>query len=263
MTAYECPRCAYSTGHLANFLTHLSRKKECKALHSDVSTEKIKSDFLKTRDDERKHECVYCKTKFKFSSSRNRHMSTCDKRNKNTTVDNNKLTKMMLALSRQIAQVQKSVDKKISVSTQHKPSSQLRITLPPNERIFNFQTLDYSGQYETVFQNILEIYYGNGHKRIGIGETDITTETTHIEIKRWSNYKDGIGQLVSYNSVDPKQELVLYLFGKCGQETRTHAGYVFENLSNSFKFYEIYIKDKQVFRTNIISLETEILCNLI
>ena len=59
---------------------------------------------------------------------------------------------------------------------------------------------------EQFYQLIVEKYLGHTHKRITCGITDITTETIHAEIKRWNNFKEAIGQLTTYNIVDPKEE---------------------------------------------------------
>jgi hypothetical protein len=66
---------------------------------------------------------------------------------------------------------------------------------------------------EAFYQSILEEYLGNGHKKLPIGITDVTTDTCHAEIKEWSCYKEAIGQLMAYNVCDPKEKLEMYMFG--------------------------------------------------
>jgi len=46
----------------------------------------------------------------------------------------------------------------------------------------------------------------------------VTTDTAHIEIKRWMNYTQCIGQLIAYNVQCPRDELHAYMFDKtCGE----------------------------------------------
>lgn len=69
---------------------------------------------------------------------------------------------------------------------------------------------------ERFYQNIVEKFLGGTHKKVLCGVTDVTTDNIHAEIKNAKDYKTAIGQLVSYNSVDNKKQLQLYLFGpKC------------------------------------------------
>lgn len=66
---------------------------------------------------------------------------------------------------------------------------------------------------ETYYQKFLETVLNGKHKRLKCGETDITTDIFHAEIKEWKLYKSAIGQLICYNRHDPRPELRLYLFG--------------------------------------------------
>jgi hypothetical protein len=38
----------------------------------------------------------------------------------------------------------------------------------------------------------------------------ITTDSCHAEIKKWSSWKETIGQLTCYNVADPKESLEMY-----------------------------------------------------
>jgi hypothetical protein len=66
---------------------------------------------------------------------------------------------------------------------------------------------------EIYYQRYLEKHLGGYHKVTKYGITDISTETHHIEIKRWKNFKSALGQLVCYNHGDNKQ-LVVAFFGE-------------------------------------------------
>lgn len=75
-------------------------------------------------------------------------------------------------------------------------------------------------KYEELVNKKNEIYYQKflerkllaTHKKTTHGITDITTNNEHIEIKHWKNYKNALGQLLSYNHNDNKS-LCAYFFG--------------------------------------------------
>jgi len=66
---------------------------------------------------------------------------------------------------------------------------------------------------EIYYQRFLEKHFQATHKVTKYGVTDITTETHHIEIKCWKNYKGCLGQLMAYNFSEDKQ-LIAALFGE-------------------------------------------------
>lgn len=41
----------------------------------------------------------------------------------------------------------------------------------------------------------------------------MTTDTAHIEVKRWENWKDALGQLIVYGDEMPREELIVYFYG--------------------------------------------------
>ena len=66
---------------------------------------------------------------------------------------------------------------------------------------------------EEFYQILLEDFLNGTHKVLSCCITDISTETLHAEIKDWCNWKDAVGQILCYNSIDPKKDLHVYLFG--------------------------------------------------
>ncbi len=93
---------------------------------------------------------------------------------------------------------------------------------------------------EYFFQKILELHFRATHKKLPCGETDITTDEFHAEIKEWNCYKEAIGQLVCYNSFDPRHELRIYLFGKYIQRMKDIALVVFKQQRiRPFEFVEV------------------------
>jgi hypothetical protein len=72
-----------------------------------------------------------------------------------------------------------------------------------------------SERKEKYYQAILEKEFQAGHLRIvRVGETDITTEDSHIEIKRWSDSDKVMGQLRRYQRSVKKARLCAYFFGR-------------------------------------------------
>jgi hypothetical protein len=63
---------------------------------------------------------------------------------------------------------------------------------------------------EIYYQRFLEKMLGSGHNITKYGITDITTNTQHIEIKCWKNYKNCMGQLLAYNHRDTKQMIAAF-----------------------------------------------------
>ena len=91
---------------------------------------------------------------------------------------------------------------------------------------------------------ILENYFNASHKTLKCGITDITTDNMHAEIKAWDCWKESIGQLITYNTLDPRNELHVYLFGKYGPSSKQMA---FEVLvKNNFKVFDCIIEDKTI-----------------
>ncbi len=93
---------------------------------------------------------------------------------------------------------------------------------------------------EAYYQNLLEIYFNSGHKQLKVGITDITTETSHIEIKKWDCWKEAIGQLFVYNNECPRDDLQVHLFGKYGETCKKDAvGHLTKYNIKCFEFKHI------------------------
>lgn len=73
---------------------------------------------------------------------------------------------------------------------------------------------------EKEYQHHLEKELNGKHLKNTHGITDITTEDTHVEIKKWSDYKSALGQLLSYNNAIPKENLSVYFFGYYPEEKK-------------------------------------------
>lgn len=84
---------------------------------------------------------------------------------------------------------------------------------------------------EKFYQTILEDFLQGTHQRLSCGETDITTETFHAEIKHWESWKHAAGQILAYNNADPKDELRVYFFGKYGKKNKEIALNFYKNIN--------------------------------
>lgn len=98
---------------------------------------------------------------------------------------------------------------------------------------------------ESFYQKLLEGHLGGTHKRLSIGETDVTTDDCHAELKRWDCWKEALGQLLSYKCADEKEKLHVYFFGKYGRKKEAIdvlkkfgiAVYEFEVVENGYKVH--------------------------
>lgn len=61
---------------------------------------------------------------------------------------------------------------------------------------------------------------GKKEVKTPLGRIDILTNVELIEIKEYKNWKNGIGQLISYSKFHPGKELCLYLFGEITSDIR-------------------------------------------
>lgn len=85
-----------------------------------------------------------------------------------------------------------------------------------------------SKRNEMYYQKFLEKYFSATHKKTKFGITDISTDTHHIEIKHWRQYKHALGQLLSYNEFDNKQ-LSAYFYGSINQPQKSNIIQLFQN----------------------------------
>jgi hypothetical protein len=105
---------------------------------------------------------------------------------------------------------------------------------------------------ETFYQSVVEGYLRGTHKKLESGYvTDISTEDTHVEIKNWKNFRESIGQLISYNVEDHKPYLQVYLFGTKTNKIKEVATRIFKSLD--IKMFTFDVDTKHV---DIIDLDT-------
>lgn len=105
---------------------------------------------------------------------------------------------------------------------------------------------------EKFFHTVLEDCLDGSHKKLQVGVTDITTDTFHAEIKDWKDWQNAIGNLMSYNDEDPKEQLHIYLFGRCGDNIKEAACKTLGRLN--IKPFECILVEDGV---NVIDLKTK------
>jgi len=94
---------------------------------------------------------------------------------------------------------------------------------------------------EHDYQHTLESVVHGNHRRNLYGITDITTDDAHIEIKKWSDYKTALGQLIAYNHGERKKDLYVYFFGPYAQDKK-------EKVVELFKAQGINVVELCVYR---------------
>ena len=67
---------------------------------------------------------------------------------------------------------------------------------------------------EYFYQDFLERHLCGSHCRFKYGQTDVSTDNIHAEIKEFNKWKNAFGQLLYYNHVSPRSDLRIYLYGK-------------------------------------------------
>ncbi len=67
---------------------------------------------------------------------------------------------------------------------------------------------------EKYYQRLMEMSTGGKSKKCLAGVVDIVTNNFIIEIKRWTSFKNAIGQILSYSIYHPNKNKCLYMFGK-------------------------------------------------
>ena len=114
---------------------------------------------------------------------------------------------------------------------------------------------------ECYFQYYMEDYLNGKPMNLGNGRTDITNIKIHAELKIWTGWKNGIGQLRAYRRAEYRDEMHLYLFGKSPKNKDEHIrtiidedikpfemiikpyGFDIIDLNNKQKVHSIYNKD--------------------
>lgn len=241
---FKCKRCGYETDDLSNFKKHLKRKIPCEATLENIDVHTLLQECSKP-DSNKKCGCEVCGKLFASKSGFFYHMKTTQCANN----QNAKLKKEIVELKKHVTTLQEpsTTSDDIVESTKHVTSLQKLSTT--SDEIFsldnetesftreNFIALQLELQYyknrktEIFYQLLLESVLDGGHKKLSVGVTDITTSDCHAEIKEWKSWKEAVGQLNSYNVVDPKRNLAVYLFGVYSPASKSKAVHVLTQLN--------------------------------
>lgn len=59
--------------------------------------------------------------------------------------------------------------------------------------------------------------------RLKAGMTDFTSETEHIEVKRWDSWKDALGHMLVIQEEMPRPKRLVYFYGSLSENTKALA----------------------------------------
>ena len=93
---------------------------------------------------------------------------------------------------------------------------------------------------ESYFQPYMEIYLRGTHMKLDTGISDITNDKMHAELKTWSNWKSGMGQLFAYVFSAYREELHIYFFGPSPKNKNL---YIKALLSYNIQPFEMILND--------------------
>jgi hypothetical protein len=239
---YECPRCGYNSKVNTNFKKHLLSKTLCNPTKADITLDDIKNEFFNKKVNNQ-FECECCHKNYSTKETLRMHKKICKKNNdiddevtdislNNDNTDND-VNQVVVSKNKndstKIVEYKKEIQRLKSEVLYYKTKPKTQQD-QENDRLkqeIERQKLELiyykTKRNETYYQKFLEKVLGAGHKRLKCGETDITTEKFHAEIKEFKHFKGAIGQLLCYNNDDPKEELRLYLFGSYKESKMTLA----------------------------------------
>lgn len=237
--SHKCKRCGYETNESFNYWKHLKRINACPAKLSDISTTELLNAFNESRNEGKTLPCRFCRKLFGTKQTKYQHEQRCKKNPTHQTLDNTDNTANLAEEHRRLTEQLKLANQEKEKANQEKERY---------EKLY-YDALQTKRKCERTYQDILERYYGQGHKTLQSGVTDITTDTFHGEIKAWNCWKEAIGQLRCYNSDDPKAELHVYLFGQYDKTKKDIAKQ--RLLEQGFKVYEIVDENNTVVIHNI------------
>lgn len=220
---HKCPRCGYTSVIISNFKKHLQRLTICEPYIEDISLDEIRLKYFKVKIIT--DICENCNKSFSSKSTFYAHKKECTKKET-----------ILQELKEEINELKKKQTSTSIITNELK----MQVMFLKNKK------------KEDYYQIILEQYLQNTHKKVECGITDVTTVSCHAEIKRWDCWKEALGQLISYNTVDPKDNIQAYMFGKYGTVAKNTAINVFQK--NGIKVFD-FIENENVI--NILDIETK------
>lgn len=236
---YNCKRCNYASHLKTDLQRHLRRKNVCVPIDSehDISTDDLLSELETAKYNAMTYDCTYCSKKFNSSPNMYRHRKSCKKRPTNLEAKVNDMEKEIQYLKEQLGQ-------RNNVET-----SNMLALKRENQRLRNELIRYQTKRAEDFYQVIVENWLGGTYCTNAIGITDVTNDTIHAEVKGWKEWKYAMGQLMAYQTEDPKEHLYACMFGNYDNECKKKAIKVLNE--RGISCYEFAERDGIVFVVSI------------
>lgn len=232
LSKFMCKRCGYESEDKGSLVKHLQKLTPCPTLYQDLSRDDLINEMKKPVLTEG-HQCEFCNKFFSTRQGKYQHKLICkEKPAEESIIIDNKVKNIINEICTKM--VQQEVERINERITSEDPS--MNSNLPPLtnkllKKLFN----------EDFYQKVLEKFYKATHKVVQAGITDITTEDTHIEIKRWKCWKEVAGQLFAYNAYDPKFNLSAIMFGKYASDCKESAISILSNSNIKVQEAEVVV----------------------
>lgn len=273
--SFHCGRCGQVFSNKYNLVRHLKCIKTCPSKKEDIGREVLLTQLA--AKPQHQHACKFgCGNTYVHRSNMYTHHNTCDL---NPNKPKNKLQVLKVCNVQFCKKCGFTANDRtclIQPVRCKKPCHPIVSNAPPHDQIdYMEQKLEQSThpsietishekdsiisalklelqarkdrKHESFYQKLLEGHLGGTHKRLSIGETDVTTDTCHAEVKRWKCWKEALGQLMAYKCAEDKEHLQVYFFNnKYGRK---------EQATNVFKQFGI-----EVFEFVIVEDGYEIHC---
>lgn len=195
VATFACKRCGYTTKYKHVLVTHLERKNVCQPKLNDANVEDLLKELAQN---DKKYKCV-CGLGYSHTASLYRHKLSC-----------------LNAIQLQQRLDAEKVAQKYPANTSSTNSTDLNWENTQQKlHKLELELMYYKNKKnESFYQLMMESILDATHKTLPMGVTDITTDTKHVEIKDWKCWKEALGQLMYYNTADPKDGLEVYFFGQ-------------------------------------------------
>jgi hypothetical protein len=216
---WVCKRCEHTTKTKGNLLVHLNKKQPCAVTKENVSIAYCIEELTKKAFEGKYHICEECEAQFTTRQAKSKHKKTSCK-GKSTIQDADSITAVvnkddvietLQQQNQMLLQRIELIEERIGIS-----NSYVEAPFDTHDELISdgFQPTDnYDFTQEKFFQKVLESIYGGSHMKFDGGESDITTNEAHVEIKRWTCWKEIEGQLSAYNYFSKRDKLIACCFG--------------------------------------------------
>lgn len=232
MVEHQCDRCGYTTRIRNNLRMHLERKVPCKPILSTKTQEELLEVLNNKEVEYTMFECHHCYKRNKSRQALYYHKKVCKA---NKPICQNQRESHTAAIPKPYQREQR----------ERTDSSHIIFDLEHKCRLLEAEVLLHKNKKnELFFQTVLELIHQGTHKKLACGVTDITTDDMHAEIKEWNCWKEALGQLIAYNTEDPKPIKRVYCFGKYSNKMKEIAVKVLH--ASGIETYECDVEANEV-----------------